>query len=320
MKKCYSVSFQEACKLLKQGEVVSIPTETVYGLAGDIQNLEAIKKIFRIKKRPLFDPLIVHFSHWEQLESIIKNVTPIEKKLSEAFHPGPLTLVLPKKDTVSNMITAGLSTVAVRIPSHPVALKLLKETQLLLAVPSANLFSKTSPTRLEHVTLPVPVLDGGACPVGIESTILQINEKKKTLFILRPGVIGVHQLRLFLKSHHFEDWNVEVSKSTSTAYPGQFKSHYAPEIPLVMVQIQKEISSDEIIQKIKNLYPTLTPKQYELSKDPYLLARNLYHDLRELSEHKECVGYVVKDSQYEGDAWQAIWNRLQKASSKIITL
>ena len=321
--KGYTVSFKEACRLLQQGKVVSIPTETVYGLAGDIRNNEAIKKIFQIKKRPLFDPLIVHFYDWDQLYSIAQCSSSIAEKLSDSFHPGPLTLVLPKKE-VSNLVTAHLSTVAVRMPSHPLTLSLLRETQLLLAAPSANLFSKTSSTRAEHVrlSLPVPVLDGGPCSIGIESTILKVMEDQKILSILRPGVIGLRQVDSFLKFNHFTDWRVETLKASSPAHPGQFKLHYAPDVPLVIIHTQKETPLDEVQKKIKKIYPLLEPKEYSVSGDPYLLSRNLYHDLRMLSENKNYVFYIVKNHsiQYENDTWKAIWDRLEKASSKRITL
>ncbi len=318
----YKVSFKEACKLLQQGDVVSIPTETVYGLAGDISNAETIKKIFHIKQRPFFDPLIVHFSHWSQLKKIAQCSSPVTERLSQSFHPGPLTLVLPKKEEISDLVTSHLPTVAVRIPSHSLTLKLLRETQLLLAAPSANLFSKISPTRAEHVTLSlsVPVLDGGPCDVGIESTILEVQEDQKTLVVLRPGVIGLKELHKFLKSNNFTNWSVHLSDSNLSTHPGQFHAHYTPDAPLVLVQVQKRITSDAIIKKIKEFYPLLEPEEYKISDDPYLLARNLYHNLRNLSQNS--VGYVVRTYpfKYKNDAWRAVWNRLEKASSKTINL
>ena len=307
------VSFEEACHLLKKGDVVSIPTETVYGLAGDINNEEAIKKIFQIKKRPLFDPLIVHAHSLEQIKNITRYSSKVVDELSQMFHPGPLTLVLPKKN-VSDLITANLNTVAVRIPSHPIALKLLKETDLLLAAPSANLFSKTSPTCAEHVDLPVPVLDGGACDVGIESTILEVKEDKKVFNILRPGMIGEKELRPFLD----QGWSIQTSQKGN--HPGQSKSHYTPDVPLVIFKTKKEVPKEKIIEEVQKKYPSSEPKEYLMSDDPYIFARSLYYNLKKLSQNKKSVIYIVLKEENQSGTWEAIWNRLEKASSQIISI
>ena len=309
--KNHKVSFQEACHLLKNGDVVGIPTETVYGLAGDINNDETIKKIFHIKKRPLFDPLIIHVHCLDQIKSITQYSSGIIDELSKTFHPGPLTLILPKKD-VSDLITAHLPTVAVRIPSHPTALKLLKETGLLLAAPSANLFSKTSPTCAEHVDLPVPVLDGGACDVGIESTILEVQEDKKIFNILRPGVIGSKELRPFLN----KGWSIQTSQ-TKNHHPGQSHSHYAPDVPLMIFKTKKELPKEKIIAEVQKKYPDLEPKEYPMLDDPYVFARSLYYNLKKLSKNEKSVIYIVLKEKEQSDVWGAIWNRLEKASSKI---
>ena len=316
------VSFKEACTLIKKGSVVAIPTETVYGLAGNIQNEAALRQIFQIKKRPLFDPLIIHFAEKKQLYKICE-CPPIAEKLSNYFHPGPLSLVLKKKPVVSSLITAGSSRAAVRMPDHPITLKLIQETDMCLAAPSANLFSKTSPTRACHVleALCVPVLDGGPCLIGIESTIVEVLEEKKTLSILRPGVIDQSELTEFLRRHRFTDWKIQYDRKTSA--PGQTSKHYQPDIPFIVFKSRRpdSLSSKIIQEKIKQHYPQLQPKELKLKDDPFISGRELYHRLRQLSKESEnVVGYVVQNvhSQKNQPAWRAIWDRLEKASCQTL--
>lgn len=318
------ISLDQACRTLQSGGVVALPTETVYGLAADILNPSAIRQIFQIKKRPLFDPLIVHCSHKSKLRYLCKYTSPIVEKLSEYFHPGPLTLVLPKKSHVSDVITAGSTKVAVRIPDHPLTLSLLEKTDMCVAAPSANLFTKTSPTRAYHVmdTLNVPVLDGGPCSVGIESTILEVNEAQKTLYILRPGIIGINLINHFCQKNHFTDWTIKYKSSTSV--PGSISSHYQPDVPLLIFNSKKSDNfSDNVIDieaQIKELYPGRSPKELKLQEEPWLCARELYHKLRQLSKDPNCVGYIIKNPLFykNSEEWTAIWDRLEKAAFKTI--
>ncbi len=346
----HKVSFNQALRILKSGGIVAIPTETVYGLAADISNFKAIKQIFHIKKRPFFDPLIVHFSSKKQLNMLCKYDSPIIEKLSDFFHPGPLTLVLKKTSMVTPLITAGSNKVAVRMPDHPSTLKLLKESNMCLAAPSANLFSKTSPTRAYHVleTLKVPVLDGGPCSVGIESSVVEVLPEKKVLSILRPGVIGIEKLQDFLKKNKIQNWKVNHKQSHSS--PGQEKNHYQPDIPFLIIESKNEPPMDalpsyslrnsykktsysqsatnhfsshlkNIEEKIKTIYPDCIPQELKMSSKPHIFARELYHSLRQLSKKPQSVGYVIKPSasSYQNEeAWQAIWDRLEKASCQTL--
>ena len=313
------VSFDQACSIIKKGGVAALPTETVYGLAGDIRSLKALKQIFQIKQRPFSDPLIVHFAEKRQLKKLCQYSSSIVEKLSDYFHPGPLTLVLRKRNTVSDWITSGLNTVAVRMPRHPLTLKLMKKTNTCLAAPSANLFSKTSPTRAEHIlqSLKIPVLDGGPCQIGIESTILKVDFHKKTLWITRLGVIGKSDIESFLKAHHL-DWTTAYFNKESSS-PGQFKNHYQPTAPFIIVKSSHKNTSKKIVEnKIKQYYPRLIPKEIQLRSSSSIFARELYHSLRQLSF--DSVGYVVQNHEPSQEDWLAIWDRLEKASCTTVHL
>ena len=172
------VDLAQAITLLKRGEVVAIPTETVYGLAADASNDAALRQIYAIKQRPADNPLIVHIANASQVLDFAKEFPPLAQKLANAFWPGSFTLVLPAKESISTIVRANQPTVALRVPSHPLTLQLLKESGLALAAPSANKFTQLSPTTVAHVAASlgdgVPVLDGGACKVGIESTIVSV--------------------------------------------------------------------------------------------------------------------------------------------------
>ncbi|MDE0151130.1 MAG: L-threonylcarbamoyladenylate synthase [Bdellovibrionales bacterium] len=314
------VSFQQACSIIKNGGVVAVPTETVYGLAGDFKNINAIKQIFQIKKRPLWDPLIIHFSSKKELKKLCKYSDPIVEKLSDYFHPGPLTLVLRKNPIVSDLITAGSSKVAIRMPRHPLTLKLMTQTNTCLVAPSANVFSKTSPTRADHVleSLQVPVLNGGPCEVGIESTILEVCFEKKIFSILRPGFIGPKELNSFISRHQL-NWKVQQSQSSS--FPGSHQKHYQPDIPLILIQTDEEhLPSEGIEKKIKEYYPDCIPQELQLKNNPYIFGREFYHNLKQLSKNKNSVGYIVQKSKSGqcGEDWTALWDRIEKASDKVI--
>ena len=191
MKYSAPIAIEQAIQMLKSNDVVAIPTETVYGLAGAINNESALNKIFSIKGRPFFDPLIVHVSSIEMAQSLVKDWPKAASVLYEKFWPGPLTLVLPKNDKVSDLVTAGLKTVALRMPDHVTTLKMIDELQCPVAAPSANRFGKTSPTDWQHVQEEfageVAVVDGGASEVGVESTIVRLQDNNVEL--LRPGTI-----------------------------------------------------------------------------------------------------------------------------------
>lgn len=225
----------EAVRLLQAGALVGMPTETVYGLAADAFNPEACARIFEAKGRPAFDPLIVHLESERRLETVARDVPPAAALLAAAFWPGPLTLVLRKARALPGIVTAGLDSVAVRVPDHPVAQDLLRLSGLALAAPSANPFGGLSPTRAEHVVLGLGaavglVLQGGPCRVGVESTIVDLSAGTPRL--LRPGGITREALEAVLGGH-LEQGPGVLERPTA---PGQLASHYAPATPLRLLE------------------------------------------------------------------------------------
>ncbi len=231
-------SVSEAARLLKAGEVVAIPTETVYGLAGNAFEPKALAKIFAAKERPTFDPLIVHIADIAQLTDIAKDIPDSAYRLAEAYWPGPMTIILPKKDCIPDLCTSALPSVAVRFPSHPVAQAIIKESGLPLAAPSANLFKHVSPTTAEHVAAQLAdriagIVDGGPCSVGVESSIISLTGEKPT--VLRPGAITPEMFAKVLG-------DVAIKESTSKPgqpmlAPGQCDTHYRPQVPLYYGEI-----------------------------------------------------------------------------------
>lgn len=225
-------SISEAARLLQQGEVVAIPTETVYGLAGNAYEPSALAKIFAAKERPTFDPLIVHIADIAQLSDVAKDIPDAAYALAKAYWPGPMTMILPKKDCIPDLCTSGLPSVAVRFPSHPVAQQIIRESGLPLAAPSANLFKHVSPTTAEHVAAQLAdriagIVDGGPCSVGVESSIISLVGEPT---VLRPGAITPEMFAKVLGS-------VKIKESTSKpgqpmAAPGQCDTHYRPQVPL----------------------------------------------------------------------------------------
>ena len=223
-----------AAALLHAGDVVAFPTETVYGLGADATNPDAVARIFEVKGRPRFDPLIVHVASLAHVYPLVRAIPPAALRLAERFWPGPLTIVLPKTDRVPDIVTAGLSTVALRVPDHPVALDLLRAAPGPLAAPSANPFGYVSPTRADHVDeqigTRVPlVLDGGPCRVGIESTIITFVDDNPAL--LRPGGIPAEEIEDIAGPIR----TVSIAAAERVAAPGQLPSHYAPRTPLTLV-------------------------------------------------------------------------------------
>lgn len=223
---------KQAAKIIKEGDIVAFPTETVYGLGADALNPLAVAKIFALKERPSFDPLIVHIASI----SDIKRLTSINDdrvyKLAEKFWPGPLTMVLPKNEIVPDIVTSGLPTVGLRMPNNEIALELIKTAECPIAAPSANKFGRISPTSAEHVRKHLPlvsyILDGGHTTVGIESTVIALNSDG--FIILRQGIITQEDLETVLPVS-----KKPVSKHTELSSPGLLKSHYSPNKPLYIL-------------------------------------------------------------------------------------
>ena len=237
-------SINQAVNLLQNENVVAIPTETVYGLAGNIFSEIAIKKIFEIKKRPSFNPLIVHLDSIRSLEKVAKNIPKEAYLLANHFWPGPLTMIFDKQDTVSKLVTGGKDTVAVRIPNHPVALELLKKVGFPLAAPSANPFKSISPTSAKHVEKyfekeQLLILDGGECQKGIESTIIGFD--KEGIVLYRLGSLAVESIEKVVGPVRFF-----TNQDLAPIAPGMLSKHYAPATPFILTA-----NLGEVVEKNK---------------------------------------------------------------------
>jgi L-threonylcarbamoyladenylate synthase len=331
------IDLSTAIQQLLQGDVVGMPTETVYGLAACIDKKSAVEKIFTTKQRPFFDPLIVHVSSTEMAQKLCLQWPKIAEVLAQKFWPGPLTLVLPKNHHVSDLITAGLPSVGLRWPQHPLAEALIQGTQTPLAAPSANRFGKTSPTTAQAVLQELPsvgVVDGGPCDVGIESTVLMIKLMDSTcqLAILRPGKITQEDISQCLSFHPQLDfqWVTSVSKKES---PGHMKHHYMPAIPLITC-LKNSSSQDELLEWANSQIHSIPdmvegihivkprsalrrPGVLTLDQDPSLACRQFYSQLRQLSESDhDCILCFFEHSSKDS-RWDGLRDRLMKASSLI---
>lgn len=228
-----SESIRLAGKIIKTGGLVAFPTETVYGLGCDAMNADAAAKVFEVKQRPQFDPLIVHIADPKQLDVVIESLPVLGQRLMDVFWPGPLTLVLRKHGAIPDLVTAGLSTVAVRMPNHPVAQAFIREADTPIAAPSANPFGYVSPTTAQHVADGLGskvdlILDGGPCSVGVESTIVSLAGPQPEL--LRPGSITIEELSAVIGSIHRSS-----SVNETPIAPGQLPRHYATQTQLTIL-------------------------------------------------------------------------------------
>ena len=307
-----------AADVLARGGLVAMPTETVYGLAAHALDPVAVAEIFEAKNRPHFDPLIVHVAERRQIDDLVAEVPDIAARLMEAFWPGPLTLVLPKRERVPDLVTAGLPSVAIRMPDHPVARELLRQTGLPLAAPSANLFGRVSPTTAEHVAEQLAdridlILDGGPCRVGLESTIVHVpSDGPPTL--LRPG--GVPQ-----ESIESITGPLTILRRTDDRLPqlapGMLTSHYAPRTPVGIVGTVSGLSTPERLG-VLSLGPVANPSSFGavevLSPDGDLAvaAANLFAALRRLD--RSGVSRIVVTLCPEEGLGRAINDRLRRAA------
>lgn len=299
------LSIESAINALQQGQLVAFPTETVYGLGTDATNLEAIANLYHVKQRPLNHPLIVHVASVTALEKIAINLPPELEKLATAFWPGPLTVLLQKHPELSNTITGGQETVAVRIPNHPVALELLSRFNKPLVAPSANKFGRISPTCAADVVAEfgseiAGVIDGGQCEVGIESTILDLTHHKAPK-ILRPGMINIEQLQPYFSEAIIQANNDNNSPQVS----GSFPSHYAPTKPTFMIrpeQLQLLNTNKEIALLAFN---NTTPQVY---------AHDLYKTLRQW-DNDDVIKQIIIETPPDNFAWHGIQDRIKKASA-----
>lgn len=232
-------SVKKGAEYLKKGEVVAIPTETVYGLAADAFNENAIKKVFQVKGRPQDNPLLVHIYKLEQVYDICKDIPQEAKKIFDAFWPGSVTLIFNKKECISDIVTAGMDTVAVRFPKSEIARAVIKESGTLLVAPSANLSGKPSTTSAKHcindLSGKIPcILDGGSCSIGLESTIIDMSTPDPVL--LRPGAISVDEICDVIPNLIYKKDLLSVEDSEVPKAPGMKYRHYAPDVPVTLVE------------------------------------------------------------------------------------
>jgi L-threonylcarbamoyladenylate synthase len=247
-----------ASELIRKGQLVVFPTETVYGLGADALQPQAVESIFAAKGRPFSDPLIVHIANRSVLPTLVADVPPIAHKLMEAFWPGPLTLVLPVGPRVSRLITAGLPTIAIRMPRHPIALALIRTAGSPIAAPSANRFMHVSPTTAKHVLTDlngrVPlILDGGPCEVGMESTVLDLCSNKAT--ILRPGGVSLEKLRMVLPEVQLSQphpTTTDHQQAGPQMSPGQMLIHYSPTVPTFLFEGNTEKMRQALLTEAQN--------------------------------------------------------------------
>ncbi len=309
-----------AIEQLQKEELIAMPTETVYGLAGNIYSEKAIRKIFALKERPLFNPLIVHTYAVSQLEHFVRHIPAKAKLLAAAFWPGSLTLVLPKKSTIPDLVTAGKDTVAVRIPNHPVALALLEKLDFPLAAPSANPFGCISPTSPQHVAdyfqdQLALVLDGGACKNGIESTIIGFENEEPVLY--RLGSIPLEALIEVVGPIIIKN-----KKEIAPNAPGMLARHYAPNTSTYLVDNIESFIKDFPDQRIGLLQfqKAFTASNVVISKvlsptgDFKEAAAKLYASLHELD--RLSLDMIVAERLPDRDLGKSINDRLTRATKK----
>jgi len=327
-------NIEEVCRfageVIRRGGLVAFPTETVYGLGADALNQQAVKNIFSAKERPADNPLIVHVSCIDEVKCVAKNTPEIAQVLMDAFWPGPLTLVLPRKNIVPDVTTGGLDTVAVRMPDHPVALGLIREAGVPIAAPSANTSGKPSPTTAQHVMDDLGgridmIIDGGRVVIGVESTVIDVTGNIPTL--LRPGGVGIEALQEIVGRIR-----VSTPKDCSVPRsPGVKYTHYSPEATVVLVtgddaagaikKLAEEYEGKIGLLLCKETAETMGDNGRKIilgsRSDVESIARNLFYSLRLFD--KQHVELIIADGSFSVEGvGLAVMNRLKKASSKLI--
>ncbi len=318
MKTSVGQDIEHAIALLKNGEVVGIPTETVYGLAADSTNEDAVLKIFEAKGRPTSNPLILHFPSLEAIEPYVLHFPKELAALAEVFCPGPITFILPKSTLVPFLITAGQESVAVRIPDHPLTLSLLQQLDFPLAAPSANRYGGISPTKAEHVfhqlneRIPY-ILDGGACQTGLESTIVGMQDQK--VIVYRLGGISIERLEQVLG--YLAEVKNELHHGVRTS--GMVKYHYATETPLYFMEHRsKETSSNEGRILFKRSNNVVSAHDFYLSDSGDIdeAAKNLYAALHEM-DGRGFDRIFIEQFPNEG-LGKTMNDRLRRATAKFL--
>ncbi len=320
---------KQAVELLQAGEVVAIPTETVYGLAADASNEVAVSKIFELKGRPADHPVIVHIADASKLTDWAIDIPESAYQLAASFWPGPLTLILKKAPHVTPLVTGGQDTIGLRAPSHPVAREILQKFQGGLAAPSANRFGKISPTTAQHIIdefkneIPL-IIDGGPCDVGIESTIIDLSGDIPR--ILRPGMISSEKLNSILHQ------SITLSDQTAPRVSGSLESHYAPSTKAVLVDsdlledfLNKTNKKIAVMMRQKTsgekqalLDPAVKPRDDEIifmPNNPESYAKRLYQTLHNLDQLH--FDLIVIEAVPNTPEWNAISDRLRRATKAI---
>lgn len=319
-------NISQAAAIIRQGGLVAFPTETVYGLGADATSQQAVQQIFKVKRRPALNPLIVHLSNCQQLPEVAdierqpKTALRVEKL--KIFWPGPLSLILPKRPCIAEAVTAGLDSVAVRIPNHPVALSFLAACKLPVAAPSANLSSAVSPTSAKHVeevfgSLVHMILDGGACQIGLESTVLSLLDDKPQ--ILRPGAVTKEQLNMALGEEVVLRAQAKGLQAGVYLSPGQALRHYAPKTKLAFLSDAPRQTLPARTGLISFSAVSAAGVQLDLAKvcvlstngDLNEVAAKLFAAIHELD--KAGLDLILIDSCAEEGLGQAIMDRLRRA-------
>lgn len=324
-----------AARIIKNGGLVAFPTETVYGLGANALDEEAVQKIFIAKNRPIDNPVIVHIANIDDLYILAERIPDKALELASRFWPGPLTLLLKKSELVPDVTTAGLDTIAIRMPNHPIALELIRESEVPIAAPSANLSGRPSPTTAEHVIRDLNgkidmIIDGGEVIFGVESTVLDLTSEPP--YILRPGPITIEEIKTIIKNAEVHPV-AKAEKPIETIIaksPGVKYRHYAPSAELIVVEgdpqkIPFKIQNivDEQIRRGKkvgiitteenaNFYKMGNIKIVGKRSEPRTIAKNLFKTLRELDNEK--VDIIIAEGIEPTGIGLAVMNRLRKAS------
>jgi L-threonylcarbamoyladenylate synthase len=302
--------------LLRAGEIAGIPTETVYGLASNALNEDAVLRIFKAKNRPFFDPLIIHTHAVAEIYRYVEGIPAALLPLMERFMPGPLTVLLPRRPVIPDLVTSGMERVAVRIPDHAMALELLRSIDFPLAAPSANPFGYISPTSAAHVQAQlggeIPyILDGGDCRVGIESTIIGMEEGAVAVY--RLGGLAIEQIEEIVGPVV-----VQAHSSSNPAGPGMLESHYAPRTPLIIGDIDKlliEYSGKKVaVLSFDKKYDTAWGYVLSPDRDIDAAAKRLFAGMRELD--RSGAALIIAESLPEGGLGRAVNDRLRRAAAK----
>lgn len=313
MKTLLTKSPRKAAAYIKRSELVAFPTETVYGLGANVYDEKAIEKIFKFKKRPSDNPLIVHISNRQQIEILSESVPPIAKKLISRFFPGPLTIILKKNEIIPDTVTAGLDTIAIRMPSSKIARKFIEECGLPIAAPSANLSGSPSPTTYRHVLedfkgkIPC-ILIGPEAKYGLESTVVDCTSGIPA--VLRPGVVTLEQLRKV-------DRRIKLKKGGKLKSPGHSYRHYAPKAKVILSSPKPSPHMKETMTAYMGISAPRNKKTFSLVKqcsnaEDY--AKNLFSFFRECDRKGIKIIYAQKVP--EKGIGLAIMNRLRKASAR----